>query len=111
MATWTFQDGSKLATGGVVTGDGVAADHMGVLLHYPVVEVRVVPIPGPTVQLDRKSNFLLDYFANEVALAVKQTVTTDYDLRLDDAPPRVRKLIEEARRSVDHGEAPIGTVF
>jgi hypothetical protein len=109
VATWSFEDGSELETGGIVRGDGSAAVMLTLFLERADRPVEVAPVGMSTVQLDPASNYLLDVLARDFAYRLRQTVRTDYVVRDEDIPAEVKELFVLARRSVRND--PAGTVY
>ena len=100
VATWRFDDGSVLRSGGRVTGKGPAAAVLRsrIAARSPV---HAFALPSAPVTLVLDSDYLLDCLAVEVRFATMTKFATAYERDENDAPPELRPRLRAARLARD----------
>ncbi len=107
MTTWKIGGTATLHSGGRVSGSGrIATELRRIVDGKP--DVQALPVPMSKTPWAPASDYVLDCFAHHVACELGVPCDTDYVPDEADAPPDLRRRLEEWRRNAN--EVFVGTV-
>ena len=107
MATWRFDNGVTLSSGGHFEGPTKEVATARTALSK--ARVQLFGIPAEKTAVDVSSDFLLELFARDYAHSENLLIDSEYEPTIEDLPP---KLLAELKEQLDEQRRqPFGTIY